>query len=177
MNKSLRNKFKELQGQFDVEEPNLGHFERFQAKLNIEKNPKSNYWKLLAIAACFLLLVSFSWTYLSDKHRIELREVSPEMAETQVYFISVINQELKAIEKVNNLENKKVIEDGMAQLKILENDYLKLTIQLRESNEDSRIIFAMIDNFQKRIEVLKAVLNQINIIKQTKNNNHENTFI
>lgn len=177
MNKSLENKFKELQEQFDVEVPNLGHFERFQAKLNIEQKPKLNYWKLLAIAASFLLLVSFSWTYLSDKQSLELKEVSPEMAETQAYFTSVINQELKAIGKATNLDNKKIIEDGLAQLKILENDYLKLTIQLQESNEDSRIIFAMIDNYQKRIEVLKSVLNQINIIKQTKNNNHENTFI
>jgi len=177
MNKSLENKIKELKGQFDIEMPNVGHFERFKEKLDVAQKPKSTIWKPLAIAASLLLLLSFSWNYLSEKERQELKEVSPKMAETQAYFTSVLSQELKAIDKVKNLENKKIIDDGMAQLKILENDYLSLTIQLQVSNEDSRIIFAMIDNFQKRIEVLKSVLNQINITKQTKNNSYENKFI
>lgn len=177
MNKSLEDKFKELQGQFDVEMPNLGHFERFQAKLNIEQKPKSNYWKPLAIAASFLLLLSFSLTYLSAKNSLELKEVSPKMAETQAYFTSVIRQTLKEIGKVESPDNKKIIDDGMSQLKNLETDYQHLMVQLEESDEDSRIIFAMIDNYQKRIAILKSILIQINIKKQSKNNNHENTFV
>ena len=177
MSTSLENRFKDLEGQFDVEMPSEGHFERFEARLKGVEKKKLNLWKPLAIAASLLLLISFAWPYLSADNAIDLKDVSPQMEETQSYFVSVINQELKEIGKLESTKNKKVIDDALIQIKKLENDYNKLTVQLKESNEDKRVIFAMIDNYQKRIEILKSVLNQINAIEQSKYNTHENTII
>jgi len=177
MNTSLENRFKDLKGQFDTKEPSIGHFDRFEARLKGVEKKKLNLWKPLAIAASLLLLISFAWPYLNAKNTIDLKDVSPQMEETQSYFVSVINQELKEIGKLESTKNKKVIDDALIQIKKLENDYNKLTVQLKESNEDKRVIFAMIDNYQKRIEILKSVLNQINTIEQSKYNTHENTII
>jgi len=177
MNTSLENRLKELEGQFDTKEPNVGHFDRFEARLKLEKKKTFNLWKPLAIAASLLLLVSFAWPFLNSNNSLDLKDVSPKMEDTQSYFVSVIDQELKKIEGLENATNKKIITDALSQIKTLENDYKKLTVQLKESNEDKRVIFAMIDNYQKRIEILKSVLNQINTIKQSKYNTHENKLI
>ncbi len=174
---SLENKLRELEGQYDLKEPDLGHFDRFEARLKNNDKKRFNLWKPLAIAASLLLLVSFSWPYLSTTETLDLKDVSPQMEDTQSYFVSVIDQELKKIGKLKTAENKKVITDALAQIKILEGDYKKLTVQLKVSNEDKRVIFAMIDNYQKRIEILKLVLKQLNTIKQSKYNTHENTLI
>jgi len=176
-NTSLDKKFKELGGQFDVEMPNVGHFDRFEARLKGVEKKKFNLWKPLAIAASLLLLISFAWPYLKAENTIDLKDVSPQMQETQSYFVSVIDQELKEIGNLETPKNKKIIDDALFQIKKLESDYKKLTIQLKESNEDKRIIYAMIDNYQKRIEILKSVLTQIHAIKQSKYNSNENTII
>ena len=174
---SLDKKLKELEGQFDVEMPNIGHFDRFEARLEGIEKKKFNLWKPLAIAASLLLLISFAWPYLNSENAIDLKDVSPQMEETQSYFVSVIDQELKEIGNLETPKNKKIIDDALIQIKKLESDYKKLTIQLKESNEDKRIIYAMIDNYQKRIEILKSVLTQINAIKQSKYNSNENILI
>jgi len=174
---SLEKRFKELQEQFDVEIPSEGHFERFQSRLNKVHKPTFNYWKPLAIAASLLLLISFAWPFLNNNNALDLEDVSPKMEETQSYFVSVINQELKKVGKLETNKNKKVIDDALSQIKKLENDYKKLTIALKESNRDKRIIYAMINNYQKRIEILKSLLKQINSIKQSKYNSNENKHI
>lgn len=178
MNTSLKDKFKELEGQFDVEMPDLGHFDRFQAKLEGESKPqvKRNFWKPLAIAASLMLLVSLSGPLFSS-NTTDLKDVSTEMGETQAYFTSVLNQELKSLTALETSENEQIIGDALAQMKKLEVDYKKLTIQLKESNEDKRIVYAMIDNYQKRIDILKSVINQINNINDSKFNSNENNFI
>ena len=178
MNTSLKDKLKELEGQFDVEVPDLGHFDRFQAKLEGESKakPKRNFWKPLAIAASLMLLVSLSGPLFSS-NTTDLKDVSTEMGETQAYFTSVLNQEIKTLNALGTSENKQIISDALVQIKKLEDEYKKLTIQLKESNEDKRIVYAMIDNYQKRIDILKSVVNQINNINDSKFNSNENNFI
>lgn len=176
MKKSIDNRFKELQNQFDINEPQIGHFERFSTRLSQNKESKFNFWKPLAIAASLLLLISFGWPYVFT-NSLDLKDVSPKMAETQSYFVSVISQELKKINGLETANNKKVIKDALAQINILENDYKKLSIQLKESDENNRIINAMIDNYQKRIAILKSVLKRINNIKETKKISHEKITI
>ena len=52
--------------------------------------------------------------------------------------------------------------------------YEKLKLDLTSSGEDKRVIYAMITNFQNRIDLLENVLEQIEEIKQLKNSNNEN---
>ena len=178
MKDNLTNKFKELENQFDIEEPTIGHFDRFESKLNqTNKNSRSSLVKLisgLSIAASIILFVGI-WlgSEFSDKG-VQLASVSTEMQETQSYFVSVIEKELRIVEKERNTNTEKIISDGLNQLKKLENQYSELTLELKESTEDKRIIYAMISNFQQRIDVLQSLLLQIEEIKQLKTQDNEN---
>jgi len=60
---------------------------------------------------------------------------------------------------------------------VLENDYNKLKSDLVKSGQDHRVIYAMISNFQKRIDLLNKVLEKVNNINTLKNSPHENNLL
>jgi predicted nucleic acid-binding Zn-ribbon protein len=86
----------------------------------------------------------------------------------------MIRTEVEKINTQKTPENQKLIEDAFVQLETLEIQYTELTFELKESNEDNRVIYAMISNFQRRIEVLQNLVGQIENIKNLKNTNYEN---
>lgn len=178
MKDNLENIFKNLENQFDLEEPNIGHFDRFEAKLNTPKQKRSkNLFKIISSIAVAASVVLFVGIWIGNQNAnkgMQLANVSTEMKETQSYFVSVINKELSTIEKERNADTDKIITDGLNQLKKLEKQYKALTLELKESTEDKRIIYAMISNFQQRIDVLQSLLIQIENVKQLKTNNNEN---
>jgi len=97
-----------------------------------------------------------------------LENVYTELSKTQAFFTSTIHNELKKINKKRTPEKKELIDDAMKQLKILENDYESLKKDLTESGDDKRVIYAMISNFQSRINVLQHVMERIEDVKQIK---------
>lgn len=177
MKDNLDNIFKELENQFDIEEPNIGHFNRFEAKLKGTKklSPKNNFvrFSYIAVAASIVLLFGVWLGSSFSNAGMELANISSEMEETQSYFVSTIESELETIENERNADTEQIINDGLFQLKKLEEQYLNLTIDLRESTEDKRIIYAMISNFQQRIDILQSLLVQIEEVKNLKNQNNE----
>jgi hypothetical protein len=175
MQNNIEKIFKELENQFDVKEPNVGHFSRFEAKLNKGKKPNIllKLWPILAIAASVVLIFGVWLGASFSKSGMELSNVSSEMGETQNYFVATIEKELETIEKERNPNTEQIINDGLQQLNKLEIQYQALTLELKESTEDKRIIYAMIANFQQRIEVLQSLLTQIENVKQLKIQNNE----
>ncbi|MGB1308359.1 MAG: hypothetical protein ACPG6B_05580, partial [Oceanihabitans sp.] len=107
----------------------------------------------------------------------DLASISPEMAETQNFFTTTIASELTKLEKETNPEAKILIQDAMLQIIRLEKQYTNLKEDLLESGDDKRVIYAIISNFQNRIDILQNTLKQIENIKQLKNNYHANTTI
>lgn len=175
MQDNLEKIFKEFENQFDVKEPNEGHFKRFEAKLNKGKRPNIllKLWPIIAIAASVILIFGVWLGASFSTQGMELSKVSTKMGETQNYFVSTIEKELATIEKERNPNTEKIISDGLQQLNKLEKQYQALTFELKESTEDKRIIYAMIANFQQRIEILQSLLIQIEDVKQLKIQNNE----
>ena len=179
---NLENTFDKLQKDFDFAEPNVGHFERFEAKIkaqnNLNKKSKNIKWYWLSAAASVLLLIGF---YLGNNNNagdgIELAEISPKMEETQNFYLASIQKEIKLIDSQRNPQNQKIIDDAFGQLEILEKNHQKLSIELKESNEDKRVIYAMIANFQMQIEVLQNLVDQLEEFKNFQNLNPEENKI
>lgn len=167
--------FKRLEGKLDTAAPSADHKANFLAKLQAqaapvtpEKETKVIKWmRPLFIAASMLLLAGVIFTQFntssSDK---ELADVSPEMQETQDFFTKTIERELFDIKEKMTPENQAMVEDAISQLEVLEQQYDKLKIDLSESGEDKRVIYAMIDNFQNRIDLLQNVVEQMKAIEE-----------
>ncbi len=171
---------------FDIAGPPVDHEERFLEKLKQQKKKKVNHsgvinlWlPVMSIAATFLVaFLIFQGVFNNPfSTKQELANVSPEMEQTQNFYASAIKVQLENLQEKKTPETEAVINDALKQLEVLETDYNKLKKDLGKSGQDQRVIYAMISNFQQRIDLLKTVLDKVNTINTLKNNSHENNII
>lgn len=158
---------------FDFQEPDANHLERFNRKLNNTQRQSKTSWKWLSVAASVVLIVGFWLGSNHQKRQLDLADISPKMEEVQTYFVNTINQELKSIEKNRNLDTETIIEQALNELEDLEESYKTFITELNNNGNQRKIINAMIKNYQQRLEVLQNVLDQIEAIKNPKNLNNE----
>lgn len=180
-NDNIDRLFKNLENEFDVEVPNIGHQQRFLDKLNNQNKvadvqpSKRHFWKpLLSVAASVVILLGLFLGIQTESNAKDLASISPEMAETQSFFTATISDELDKLKGETSPETKILVDDALKQLELLEAEYDKLKTDLSESGDDQRVIYAMISNFQNRIELLQDVLQKIEEVKQLKQNINEN---
>ncbi len=177
--------FKSLQGNFDVEDPAVGHEQRFLAKLNAGKGfaglqqKRRSLWKPLSIAASIILICALGIGFLKSSPSLEeqVAEISPEVSQTQFYFASLVEEQVKQLESKSSPETKQLIDDTLVQLQKLETNYSKLEQDLLNGGNSKLILSAMITNFQTRIDLLEEVMNKIESIQNLKANNDENFTI
>jgi len=178
---TLNQLFENRKGDFDVDNTPDGHQHRFLNKLNVQQEvvskPSYNLKRVLAVAALIAVMVTISGLFFNtDVIAADLASVSPEMEQTQSFFTSTINKELKTLKGFNAPETKVLVQDALKQIEILENKYELLKKDLVESGNDKRVIYAMISNFQKRIELLEKVIIKIEEVKNLNTQQNENTI-
>ncbi|RZN81026.1 MAG: hypothetical protein EVB11_10715 [Winogradskyella sp.] len=172
-NDNFDNLFEKLQGQFDLEKPNTGHEARFREKLQIgdvakKGNSFNTIWKpFIAIAASIVICLTV-FTSLDTHEETGLASVSPEMSEAQDFFTATIKEELIKLDAERSPLTESIIYEAERQLKTLEDDYTTLVNDLKESGNDKRVIYAMISNFQSRIDILNNILDKIEDLKEIK---------
>lgn len=184
-NKNLEDVFKELEGAFDLEDPQEGHQARFLQKLQTDQKVvtlpriRKNWWRPLSIAASIVVLLSVGLgVYNSFPTKQErIAKISPEASKTGFYFANLVNEQVNALKKESTPETEKIITDTMSQLSMLESDYQKMEQDLLNGGNSKLILSAMITNFQTRIALLQDVLNQVETIKSVKNKSNENNII
>ena len=171
---TINNLFNNLEGSFDIETPATGHEARFLHKLENEQkvvniNKKTNYWRpFVAVAASIIIMISVFTISQNTNQTTDLASVSPEMATTQDFFTNTIASELEKLDEVKSPETQKLVDDAIFQISVLEKQYVQLRKDLSESGNDKRVIFAMITNFQNRIDIIENV-------KQLNDNKNENS--
>ncbi|MFD2099195.1 hypothetical protein [Flagellimonas iocasae] len=177
--------FGRLQGQFDLEEPQSGHQDRFLDKLNqangtvsIHKK-KNSWWKPLSIAASIAVIAVLAFQVVGTGPSIEEQvvEISPEVSQTEFYFANLIEEQVRQLKDEKSPETAQLVDDTLLQLQKLEKDYKVLEQDLVNGGDSKIILNAMIFNFQTRIDLLKDVLSQIETIKNLKSYNDENITI
>lgn len=177
MQSELEKIFENQQGKFDTFEPDSGHFERFKNRIETKKAKKRSttlMFAKIAVAASIALLVGIWMGSEYTSKGLELAEVSTEMQETQSYFVATIQKQLAQVELERNSDTEQLINDALERIKTLETKYELLTLELKESGEDRRIIYAMISNFQSRIDILQSLLERIESVKELKKQHDEN---
>ncbi|MBT8271002.1 MAG: hypothetical protein HKO90_02790 [Flavobacteriaceae bacterium] len=172
--------FKTHEGAFDLEEPRAGHEQRFMHKLNAAKSGGGGStafdgWKSFLMIAASLALVFVLVMGIGSESSRDLANVSPELAQTQDFFTTAITAELEKLNNQNSPEYQDLVVDALFQIKLLEEDYQRLKLDLEDSGDDKRVIHAMIKNFQSRIDILQQVSEQIDELKQLKFTENENS--
>lgn len=168
---------------FEGAEPSDGHFERFNRKLEIKfqaVTPKRSIVPYLLRAAVVTLLVTLSSLYTWDhfirpgSSRTTLGEVSPQYKEVENYYIHQVNMvegEIVNIDLINNPEQKSMLLDEM---KSMDSVYVSLQKELKANPGDERIVNAMIEHYQTKLEVMTYIVNQLKTIRNENQNMTEN---
>jgi hypothetical protein len=173
-------------------EPMDGHFERFQAKLNKQNKRKlitfSLVWKVAAAVVFVLLAVNqaniyFSPNKLSENLAINntdfsLASVSPEYKEVEFYYTNAISVGLN---QWNTLKDDGFIseteQDLMnTELTEFEERFKNLQTDLAANPNDERVINAMLEYYQAKLEIINMIVNKLQEVKQQKNKQHENNI-
>jgi hypothetical protein len=162
-------------------EPPAGHFERFEERLRQESKVKSFRWNVVwkvAAAAVFLFLAvnqAVIWFVPDRQQPVSLASISPQYAEVEYYYTSSIRSGLNSL---NTLTGEGVItseENQMIQqeFEALENRYEELLTDLQAHPGDERVINALIEYYQNKLNVINLILNKLQEVKQQKNKSHE----
>ena len=168
---------------FEEAEPSEGHFERFNRKLEIRfqtNTIKRSIVPYLLRAAVVTLLVTLSslWTWdhfiRPGSSRMTLGQVSPQYKEVENYYIHQVNLmegEIVNVDLKNNPEQKAML---MNEMKNMNSEYVSLQKELKANLNDERIINAMIEHYQTKLEVMTYIVNQLKTIRNDNQNNTEN---
>ena len=170
-------------------EPKEGHFERFQAKLNVQQKKKkitlNLVWKVAAAVVFVLLAVNQANIYFSpdkqnqilsnDKSDFSLASVSPEYKEVEFYYTNAINVGLNKwnvlmADGYISTEEQELMD---TELSDFETRYKTLQTDLAANPNDERVINAMLEYYQSKLEIINMIVNKLQEVKQQKNNNNE----
>ena len=168
---------------FEEAEPSKGHLERFNRKLEIRFQTnviKRSIVPYLLRAAVVTLLVTLSSLYTWDhfirpgNSRTTLGQVSPQYKEVESYYIHQVNMmegEIVNVELKDNPAQKIML---MKEMKSMDSVYVSLQKELKANPNDERIITAMIEHYQTKVEVMSYIVNQLKTIRNDNQNKAEN---
>jgi hypothetical protein len=168
---------------FDDAEPSTGHLERFNRKL--EKRFQVNTIKrsivpylLKAAVVTLLITLSSLWTWdhfiRTGSSRMTLGQVSPQYKEVENYYVHQVNLmegEIVNVDLKNNPAQKTML---MKEMKSMDSTYVSLQKELKANPTDERIINAMIEHYQTKLEVMTYIVNQLKTIRNDNHNKKEN---
>src|SRR6187402_909030 len=174
-NEKLDQLFENLENQWDIQELDSLHLNRFSGKLALKKR-KKNFGFLYAVAASVTVLVGITMFYPKADNHKELKFASKETKQTDSIFTVMIEHQLDQLRAKKSPENEKIINDALQQMKSLDSDYEKIKHELEVNGECKPIIYAMISNHQMRISFLQKVLQQIKKTENLKDLKNEKTI-
>ncbi|MDP3434197.1 MAG: hypothetical protein Q8T04_14710 [Bacteroidota bacterium] len=169
------------------DEPLEGHFERFEARLQKASKPTRiiNFRPILKIAAIvvFVLLAGNQarmWFLPEKEETFTLGSISEEYREVEFYYTNAIEMGMNQWEKLSN--DGLVSEPEQQMMQKEQNDfdlmYQKLQDELKANPNDERVINAMLEYYQARMNIITLIINKLQEVKQQNNNNsHESLEI
>jgi hypothetical protein len=167
---------------FEEAEPSNGHMERFNRKLEMRFHAgavKRSIVPYLLKAAVVTLLVTLSslWTWehfiRPGRNMMTLGDVSPQYKEVESYYIHQVNLMEDEIKNVTITENPEQKEMLMTEMRSMDSVYVQLQKELKANPNDERIINAMIEHYQTKVEVMSYIVNQLKAIRNENQNTNK----
>ncbi len=161
------------------DEPLEGHFERFEARLQKASKPDRRinfqaFLKIAAIVVFALLAVNQARIYIFPEKNepLTLGSISGEYREVEFYYTNSIQNGMSQLEMLKNEGLISEPEQQMMQKEQKEFDlmYQKLLEDLKANPNDERVINAMLEYYQARMNVTSLIVSKLQDIKKQKNN-------
>jgi hypothetical protein len=102
-----------------------------------------------------------------------LGDVSPQYREVENYYIHQVNLMEDEISIVNISDDPEHNEMLKSEMRSMDSVYVQLQKELKANPDDERIISAMIEHYQTKLEVLSYIVNQLKSIREENENINE----
>ena len=196
----LKNFIEQNRSLFDDCEPMAGHEDRFLRKLEAEqqRGNRFNFRYLLKVAAVLVVsvmvgsLVAVNWVghsarlienevateseaaskFMERTTRFVKAKVEPEYAQTQNYYIGLVDNRLDEIRKTENVDEEHKAE-LLKEMSEMDELFVNLQKELKANPDNEVLIDAMINHYQTKIEVLNQIITNLNSIKQLNTKQNE----
>ena len=163
---------------FEDAEPSAGHLERFSRKLENRFQVKTVTRSIVPAVVTLLITLSSLWTWdhfiRPGRNRMTLGQVSPQYKEVENYYVHQVNLmegEIVNVDLKSNPAQKTML---MKEMKSMDSTYVSLQRELKANPNDERIINAMIEHYQTKLEVMTYIVNQLKTIRNDNHNKKEN---
>ena len=122
-------------------------------------------WKSIAQVAAILFLISVVAVgyFLNtqrlgiDRNGIALHNISPDLADTEAFYASQIEEKIELISAIGNGLSPEVSE----QMALLDQDYQSLKDDLKDNADSEEVINAMIQYYRLKLTLLEKILEEI----------------
>ncbi len=165
------------------EEPQEGHFGRFETKLDrfhVAKKRTSKSWTFLKIASVLIIVLlsaNLLLYLLPGKTENNGQQfANSELNETANFYITRINSGMSQLKQM--ADQGKGSEQDLLQVKTEMDEMYKLHQDLQEeyskNPNDERVVNAMIEYYQTKLNIINTIKSDLENVKTIKNKNHEN---
>ena len=178
MERDIRNLF-EGDEHSNIELPK-NHREDFVTKLQHQHKKKQGFQKtvLLKIAVAIVLIFSVAiYVFVDDQSSLENKEESTFQAQIKAIekeYLENINSEWQQFVAISN--DSILIKKYRVKLKNFDNEYRKITTQLQKTPNNINILESLINNLQRRLELVKNIKEHIKELNQ-KNTSNETIYL
>ncbi|MEO1052034.1 MAG: hypothetical protein AAFX87_15485 [Bacteroidota bacterium] len=125
---------------------------------------RGRFTVLWRAAAVVVLAFGLGWFFAKsggdsqvDNNGFALHEISPELAETEFYYSSMVNEKLQIIQASGADINQEVYDN----LAVLDSVYQELKLDLQDNADNEEVVSAMIQHYRIKLEILEQILEEI----------------
>jgi len=139
-----------------------------------QKSNNSPWGRVLKVAAMIMVVCTIAFGYYLNSQRISiekngiaLHNISSELADTEAFYTTQINEKIESIELVSGELDPAIL----VQLELLDEEYQSLKDDLKDDADSEEVVNAMIGYYRLKLNMLEKILNEIK--KNKDNNGHE----
>jgi hypothetical protein len=175
--------FNDQREAFD-EEPMEGHFQRFEAKLDHYHAKKGGFavaWPFLKVASVVIILLlsaNLVIHFLPGKSaKNQPLFADSELNETARFYTTRINSGMSSLKQmaaqgIGSEQELMQVNKEMAEMDSL---YSDLQNEYSKNPNDERVINAMIEYYQTKLNIINTIKSDLDNVKTIKNKKHENS--
>lgn len=165
------------------EEPKEGHFQRFEGRLDQFHSRRTNAlksWPFLKIAALLIIILLSANLFMhllpSGTEKKDQQVAYNEMEETASFYTVKINTGMSQLKEMAGQGIGSDQELNQVKKELYEMDllYQELQEEYSKNPDDERVVNAMIEYYQTKLEIINKIKTDLENVKSIKNKNNEN---
>ena len=171
----------EIRDQLGEDEPASGHLRRFSRKLKSRQQPvrRLNFRHALQIAASIAIILASGVVIIKSSKGGDKIAVTPERQEFQNarnYYVQQVDARYNDIAGLSfdSREEKQLLLEELSEMDTYDKDLLK---ELDANPGDERVMNALIQHYQMKLQVMDQIINQLMDLKNSNTTENEKSTI